>query len=133
MNKVIISGRLTKDIELRYSQSQTAVARFSIALDRGKDQQGNSKGADYPNCIAFGKTAETLQKWSSGKGGRIQIEGHIQTGSYEKDGGKVYTTDVIVDRLEIIDFKSTGDKSPAVQQQFSAPEGFEAIDDDIPF
>lgn len=129
MNKVIISGRLTKDIELRYSQSQTAVARFSLALDRGKDQNGASKGADYPNCIAFGKTAETLQKWSLGKGGRVQIEGHIQTGSYEKDGGKVYTTDVIVDRLEIIDFKP----KDGSQQQFNVPEGFDAIDDDIPF
>ena len=127
MNKVIISGRITKEIEIRYSQNQTAVARFSIALDRGKDQNGASKGADYPNCIAFGKTAETLQKWSAGKGGRIQVEGHIQTGSYEKDGAKVYTTDIIADRIEIIDFKAKD-----AQQQFSAPDGFEALDD-MPF
>ena len=131
MNKVIISGRLTKDIELRYTQTQMPVASFSLALDRGKDKDGNSKGADYPNCIAFGKTAETLQKWASGKGARIMVEGRIQTGSYEKDGKKVYTTDVVADRVEIIDFKSKGGGS--TQQQFSAPDGFEAIDDDMPF
>lgn len=131
MNKVIISGRLTKDVELRYTQNQMAVASFSLALDRGKDQNGASRGADYPNCIAFGKTAETLQKWSSGKGGRIMVEGRIQTGSYEKDGRKVYTTDVVADRIEIIDFKAKGEAP--VQQQFGVPEGFEAIDDDIPF
>jgi single-strand DNA-binding protein len=131
MNKVIISGRLTKDIELRYTQTQMPVTSFSLALDRGKDKDGNNKGADYPNCIAFGKTAETLQKWTSGKGARIMIEGRIQTGNYEKDGKKVYTTDVVVDRVEIIDFKAKNGGS--VQQQFSAPEGFEAIDSDIPF
>ena len=132
MNKVIISGRLTRDIELRYSNSGTAVARFSVALDRGKDQNGNDKGADYPNCIAFGKTAETLSKWSSGKGGRILIEGRIQTGSYTNPkGDKVYTTDVVADRIDIIDFKA---KDEAPQQQFDVPEGFEMVeDDDIPF
>ena len=132
MNRVIISGRITRDIELRYSQAGTAVARFSLALDRGKDQNGNSKGADYPNCIAFGKTAETLSKWSSGKGGRILIEGHIQTGSYTNTkGDKVYTTDVVADRIDIIDFKA---RDEAPQQQFDVPEGFEMVeDDDLPF
>ena len=129
-NRVIISGRITRDIELRYSNAGTAVALFSGALDRGKDQNGNDKGADYPNCIAFGKTAETLSKWSSGKGGRILIEGHIQTGNYEKDGRKVYTTDVVADRIDIIDFRAKDEP----QQQFNVPEGFELIeDDDIPF
>lgn len=129
MNKVTLLGRLTKDIELRYSNAGVAVAKFSLAIDRGKDQNGNSKGADFPNCIAFGKTAETLSKWSYGKGGRIMIEGHIQTGSYTNTkGDKVYTTDVIVDRLEIIDFKSKE------EQQIDVPAGFEMVeDDDCPF
>lgn len=132
MNKSILIGRLTKDVELRYSDTGTAFARFSLAIDRGKDQNGNSKGADFPNCIAFGKTAETLSKWSAGKGGRIMIEGRIQTGSYANPkGDKVYTTNVIVDRLEIIDFKA---KNETPQQQFDVPEGFEAVeDDDCPF
>ena len=131
MNKVIISGRLTKDVEVRYTQNQMAVTSFSLALDRGKDKDGNSKGADYPNCIAFGKTAETLQKWSSGKGGRIMVEGRVQTGSYEKDGKKVYTTDIVADRIEIIDFK--GKEGGSVQQKFNAPDGFEALDEELPF
>lgn len=131
MNKVMISGRLTKDIKLRYSQAGTAVASFSVALDRGKDQNGNSRGADYPNCIAFGKTAEALSKWSSGKGGRILIEGRIQTGSYTNTkGDKVYTTDVVADRIDIIDFRAKDEPQP----QFDVPEGFEMVeDDDIPF
>lgn len=129
MNKVILHGRLTKDIELRYSNAGVAVAKFSLAIDRGKDQNGNSKGTDFPNCIAFGKTAEALSKWSSGKGGRILIEGRIQTGSYEKNGGKVYTTDVVTDRLEIIDFKAKD-----TPQQLDVPEGFEMVEDDnLPF
>lgn len=127
MNKVTLLGRLTKDVELRYSNAGVAVAKFSLAIDRGKDQNGNSKGADFPNCIAFGKTAETLSKWTSGKGGRIMAEGHLQTGSYEKDGRKIYTTDVIVDRIEIIDFKTK-------EEQFDVPAGFEMVeDDDCPF
>lgn len=131
MNKVTLLGRLTKDIELRYSNAGVAVAKFSLALDRGKDQSGNSKGADFPNCIAFGKTAEALSKWSSGKGGRILIEGHIQTGSYEKEGRKVYTTDVVADRIDIIDFRARDEAPP---QQFDVPEGFEMVeDDDLPF
>ena len=129
MNQVIISGRLTKDIELKYTTSQMAVARFSLALDRGKDKDGNDKGADFPNCVAFGRTAENLEKFS-GKGLRISIIGHLQTGSYDKDGQKVYTTDVIADRVEIIDWKGRTESAP---HQDDIPQGFAAIDEDIPF
>jgi single-strand DNA-binding protein len=129
MNKVLITGRLTKDITLRYTQSQVAVASFGVAIDRGKDKDGNDRGADFPSCIAFGKTAETLEKWSAGKGGRIEIEGHLQTGSYERDGVKRYTTDVIVDRLGIIDWKDR-DSSESAD---NIPDGFEMLDEDLPF
>lgn len=128
MNKVILIGRLTNDIELRYTASQTAVASFALAINRGKDRDGNDKGADFPRCIAFNKTAETLPKYCK-KGGRLAIEGHIQTGNYKKqDGSTVYTTDIIVDRFEIIDWADD------VQKNAQYPAGFEAIsDDDCPF
>lgn len=132
MNQIICMGRLTKDITVNYtSTSQMAVARFSIALDRGKDKNGESRGADFPSCVAFGKTAENLERYS-GKGLRIAINGHIQTGNYEKDGVKHYTTDIICDRIEFIDWKGQANAAPATIQE-SVPEGFAAIDEDIPF
>lgn len=127
MNQVIISGRLTKDIELRYTNTQVAVARFTLALDRGKDKDGNNKGADFPSIIAFGKTAEFLDKWTE-KGSRISVIGHIQTGSYEKDGMKFFTTDIIADKVEPIDWKGK-------KQAADIPEGFAALesDEELPF
>lgn len=128
MNKVVLIGRLTNDIELRYTANQTAVASFSLAINRGKDRDGNDKGADFPRCIAFNKTAETLSKYCK-KGGRLAVEGYIQTGNYRKqDGSTVYTTDIIVDRFEIIDWADDGQKNAQY------PAGFDAIsDDDCPF
>lgn len=98
MNKVILIGNLTKDVELNFTAgSGTAVARFTVAVARMK--KGES---DFPSCIAFGKTAETIAQYFF-KGSKIAIEGHIQTGSYDaKDGTKRYTTDVIVDRFEFV-------------------------------
>lgn len=103
MNKCIIIGRLTKDIDVRSSQSGTSVAKFTFAVDR----RTKEKETDFINCTAFGKTAEVLQKYVK-KGHRIGIVGHIQTGSYEKDGHKVYTTDVIVDEIEFLEKKDDG-------------------------
>ena len=131
MNQVICTGRLTKDIEVKYTPSQLAVARFSIALDRGKDKNGESRGADFPSSVAFGRTAENLERFS-GKGLRISIIGHIQTGNYDKDGQKHYTTDIICDRIEFIDWKGQANAAPAADHA-AAPEGFDAIDEDIPF
>ena len=125
MNQVIISGRLTKDVECKYTQNQMAVARFNIAIDRGKDRNGESRGADFPSCVAFGKTAENLEKFS-GKGLRIAINGHIQTGSYEKDGQKVYTTDIVADRIEFIDWKNSEKVSEPDGEYL---QGFAAMDD----
>lgn len=130
MNQVICMGRVTKDIELRNTQSGMATARFSIAIDRGKDKEGNSRGADFPNCVAFGKTAESLAKFT-GKGLRVAVIGRVQTGSYtDKDGKTVYTTDIVADRVKFIDWK---DNSGQNENQ-GIPEGFQAMkDDDIPF
>lgn len=96
MNKVVLIGNLTKDVDLSFAaNSGMAVGRFSVAVARMK--KGES---DFPNCISFGKTAETIAQYFF-KGSKIAIEGHIQTGSYDaKDGTKRYTTDVIVDRFE---------------------------------
>ena len=142
MNSVSLIGRLTRDPEVRYgAASQTAVARFAIAIDRGRDRDGNDRGADYPNIVCFGKTAELVEKYL-GKGRLVGITGRIQTGSYEKDGKKVYTTEVLADRVEFLD---RGDKtSEGGSQSYNAaapapampsvPEGFSQLtDDDIPF
>ena len=130
MNKVILMGRLTRDPEVRYSSGERsmAIARYTLAVDRiGKD-----KGADSPRCIAFGKTAEVIEKYIR-KGSQIGITGHLQTGSYEKDGRKVYTTDVLADRIEFIDFKDKGSKAEERPAEESPVEGFARLSDEIPF
>ena len=141
MNKVILMGRLTRDPEVRYgAASQTAVARFSIAVDRPRAKEGEQT-ADFINIVCFGKTAELVEKYL-GKGRLVGITGRIQTGSYEKDGKKVYTTEVHADRVEFLD---RGDRTSETSQSFSTPapaapampsvpEGFSQLtDDDIPF
>lgn len=98
MNLVIIKGRVARDADVRTTQSGQTVARLSIAVDR-YTKKGEEKQADFIPCVAWGKTAELISKYFS-KGKEILAEGRIQTGSYEKDGKKVYTTDVILDRVE---------------------------------
>ena len=100
MNKVILMGRCTKDPEVRYGgANNTAVAKFSLAVDRRIKKEGE-QAADFISCAAFGKTAEFLEKYGK-KGTKFVIEGRIQTGSYtNKDGNKVYTTDVVVENVE---------------------------------
>ena len=134
MNKVIMIGRLTRDIELRYTSDNTAVASFTLAVDRiGKD-----KTADFPRVVVFGKQAENCERYIE-KGARVAIDGRLQTGSYEKsDGTKVYTTDVVAERVEFIDFKQSrqaaSDTTPA--ERTTQPPQFEDItdtDEDLPF
>ena len=142
MNSVHLIGRLTRDPDVRYgAQSQQAVARFSIAIDRGKDSQGNDLGADYPPIVCFGKTAELVERYL-GKGRLVGITGRIKTGSYEKDGKKIYTTDEQADRVEFLDKAPEGGQNaqgaaaPAPQgaPADDIPEGFSQLtDDDIPF
>lgn len=122
MNKVLISGRLTKDVELRYS-NDTAVARFTVAVNRNKEE------TDFIPCVAFGKSAETIDKYCM-KGSRIVVDGRIQTGSFvKKDGTKVYTTDVIVERQEIIDFLKSEKKSESKSDRND--DGFVEVNDSI--
>ena len=124
MNSVSLIGRMTKDPEIRYSQSNTAFARFSIAINRDRDT------TDYPNIVCVGKTAELVEKYL-GKGRMVGITGRIQTGSYEKDGRKVYTTEVFADRVEFLDRKEEKEEK---EEQQKIPEGFSQLtDEDIPF
>ena len=107
MNKVILMGRLTRDPEVRYGgANNSAVARFSLAVDRRFKRDGDEQTADFINCVAFGKTAEFLEKYAR-KGTKFVVEGRIQTGSYtNKDGQKVYTTDVVVEEQEFAESKN---------------------------
>ena len=99
MNNVTLMGRLTRDPELKYSQAGKAYCRFTVAVNR----EFNKDEADFINCLAFGKTAETIAEWL-GKGRRIALQGRIQTGSYQNSNGDtVYTTEVVADRFEFVD------------------------------
>ncbi len=114
MNKVILMGRLTREPEVRYSQGENAlaIARFSLAVDR-RFARNSSDGqtADFINCVAFGKTAEFMEKYTH-KGTKLVVEGRIQTGSYtNKDGNKVYTTDVVVENTEFAESKASAASS----------------------
>lgn len=136
MNSVNLIGRLTRDPELKYTPSQVAVARFSVAIDRGKDRNGESKGVDFPNIVAFGKTAEVCSQYLT-KGRQVGIQGHIQTGSYQKqDGSKVYTTDVVADKIHFIGNKSEQAPSKPQEPDLAEMYGFHEYDendDEIPF
>ena len=109
MNKVILMGRLTRDPEIRYSQGErsTAVARYSLAVNRTFKRDGDPD-ADFINCVAFGKQAEFAEKYLR-KGTKMAITGRIQTGSYtNKEGVKVYTTDIVVENIEFAESKNAG-------------------------
>ena len=119
MNNVVLMGRLTRDPELRYVQANgnTAVVRFNIAVDknlsREKRQEMESRNqptADFINCVAWGKLGENITKYT-GKGLRVLVTGRIQTGSYEKDGQRVYTTEVLVSGIEFLDWKDGNNSS----------------------
>ena len=103
MNKVILMGRLTRDPEVRYSQgeSATAIARYTLAVDRRFNRNNDENSADFIGCVAFGRSAEFAEKYLR-KGTKVVVTGRIQTGSYtNKDGVKVYTTDVVVEDQEL--------------------------------
>ena len=162
MNKVILMGRLTRDPDIRYSQgaSQSAVARYSLAVDRAFKREGEPE-ADFINCVAFGRQAEFAERFLK-RGIKIAVVGRIQTGSYtNRDGVKVYTTDVIIENQEFAESKAANDRvrsdagqgadsyadsygggSAPSMQSAPAPadapaDGFmnipDAIDDDLPF
>lgn len=137
MNKVILMGRLARDPDVRYSQSAEpmAIARYTLAVDRRlqrKNQDNEEQTADFISCVAFGKAGEFAEKYLR-KGIKIAVVGRIQTGSYtNKDGNKVYTTDVVVEEQEFAESKSqnaNGTENPS-DGFVNIPEGFE---DNLPF
>ena len=134
MNKVILIGRLTKDPDVRYSQGSnpTAVAKYSLAVPR-KFKRENEPDCDFINCVAFGKLGEFAEKYLH-KGIKIAVTGRIQTGSYtNRDGAKVYTTDVIVEEQEFCESKNASQNSESRPQPMpqTDSDGFMQIDDSI--
>lgn len=113
MNKVILMGRLTRDPDVRYTDGHDpmAISRFSLAVDRRFKKEGDSQTADFISCIAFGRTGEFVERYCK-KGTKLVVEGRIQTGSYtNKDGNKVYTTDVVVESCEFAESKAASGSS----------------------
>lgn len=126
MNSVILIGRLTKDPELRYTQSEMAITTFTLAIDR---PMAKEKTADFIRITVFGKIAENCQKYLA-KGKQAAVEGRIQTGSYkDKDGKTVYTTDVIASRVEFLGGKAQRD---GIQELYEGLQDVSA-DEDLPF
>lgn len=146
MNKVVLMGRLTRDPEVRYTQgdSSLAIARYTLAVDRRFKRDGDEQTADFINCVSFGKSAEFAEKYYH-KGIKIAVSGRIQTGSYtNKDGVKVYTTEVVVEEQEFAESKNaqgSGQGSGFGYGDGPAPSGAsdgfinvpEGIDSEIPF
>ena len=137
MNKVIIIGRFTRDPEIKYTtgENATATARFSLAVNRRfKNKEGNYD-ADFINCVAFGKTAEFIEKYFT-KGMAIGITGRIQTGSYtNNECQKVYTTDVVVEETEFVESKNKGTSDNVPNNNANSNSDFEEVisEDEMPF
>ena len=132
MNKVILMGRLTRDPEIRYSQqgdNQMAIARYTLAVDR-RFNRNNDQSADFISCVAFGRSAEFAEKYLK-QGTKIVATGRIQTGSYtNKDGQKVYTTDVVAEEVEFAESKAaSAEHSGGGYQPVSRPEPSQAVGD----
>ena len=120
MNQIVLIGRMVKDIDIRQLKSDTTVGRFTLAVDRF----GHDSGADFISCVAFNKKAEVLKMYTH-KGSKIAVIGRIQTGSYEKDGKKVYTTDVIVNEIEFCESRN--------EQKEEKTEDISSVEEDLPF
>ena len=153
MNKVILMGRLTRDPEVRYSQggeNSLAIARYTLAVDRRFKRNGDDQTADFIGCVAFGRNAEFAEKYFR-QGLKVVVTGRIQTGSYtNKDGQKVYTTDVVVEEQEFAESKASSDSYAASHPRTEAApapsmpspsaasaDGFmnipDGIDEELPF
>lgn len=125
MNKVILIGRLVADPEVKYSTgaNATAIARYTLAVDRRFKREGDEQTADFIRCVAFGKSGEFAEKWFK-KGTKIVVDGRIQTGSYTNQAGaKVYTTDVVVENQEFAESKSVSQATQGNVSRNNAPQG----------
>ena len=140
MNKVILMGRLTRDPDIRYTQpnsaqEQTCIARYSLAVNRRFNRDGEQK-VDFISCVAFGRQAEFAEKYLR-KGTKIALAGRIQTGSYtNRDGQKVYTTDVVVEEQEFAESKTAGQtvqQNPASVSEDGFMEIPDGLEEELPF
>lgn len=137
INRVVLVGRLTKDIELRYTPNGIAVGRFTLAVNRTFSNQSGEREADFISCVVWRKQAENAANYLK-KGHLAGVEGRIQTGSYEKDGKRVYTTEIMVDSIQFLEPKkkeeNSGYNSPPPQYSY---EGYgdapQVTDDQLPF
>lgn len=128
MNKVQLVGRLTADPTVSYGNNGSSIARFNVACDRRYKQEGQPT-ADFIGCVAFSKTAEFVEKYFK-KGMRIGLCGRIQTGSYEKDGKKIYTTDIVCEEVEFVESKQGGTEAQQEQKTddfMKIPDGIEEL------
>ena len=131
LNKVILMGRLTKDVEVRQTGSGTAVANFTLAVNKSFKREGGPD-ADFISCIVWAKTAETMEKYTS-KGRQIVVEGRIETSNYEKDGQRIYKTDVVVEKFYFADSKQEqGEKLPEWDEVKEVDSNDEASEE-LPF
>ena len=133
MNKVMLMGRLTREPDIRYSQGENAmaIARYTLAVDRRFSRGGNDQSADFISCVAFGRSAEFAEKYLH-QGTKIVVTGRIQTGSYtNREGQKVYTTDVVVEDQEFAESKSAAAQNGggSSYRQESRPQPSSAVDD----
>lgn len=128
MNTCIFTGRLTRDPETKQSQNGMTITRFGIAVDRMKTKDNQNPGADFINCVAFGPRGDFVSKYFH-KGSKAIITSHVQTGSYDGQNGKVYTTDFIIDNIEFGSEKAQGNSQP---ENAPANDGFVNIPDNIP-
>lgn len=141
MNKVILMGRLTRDPDVRYTQGEEpmAIARFTLAVDRRGKRDGEAS-ADFPSCVCFRRTAEFIEKYAH-QGTKLVVVGRIQTGSYtNRDGQKVYTTDVVVEEAEFAESKAAADRNAQQtppQSPDTGADGFmnipDGIEEELPF
>ncbi|MFT9052069.1 single-stranded DNA-binding protein [Liquorilactobacillus nagelii] len=135
MNRTVLVGRLTKDPDLRYTSSGTAVASFLLAVNRSFKNQSGEREADFINCIIWRKAAENFANFTH-KGSLVGVDGRIQTRNYEnKEGNRVYVTEIIVENFDLLESKSSNQNSQPGQQnnQHSNNDPIDIQDDDLPF
>ena len=137
MNKVILMGRLVRDPEVRYSQGaeSMAIARYTLAVDRRIKREGQ-QSADFIQCVAFGKAGEFVETYLK-KGIKMEVEGRIQTGSYEKDGQRIYTTEIVIESQEFAESKNQNNAQSNTEQPSPVGDGFmsipDGLDEELPF
>lgn len=135
MNRVELVGRLTRDPDIRYTANQMCIATFYLAIDRPQ-KEGQEKKADFPCVKVFGRPAEAIETYCK-KGKMVAVTGSLQTGSYEGKNGKVYTTDVVADKVDFLRDEKPAVKPEEKPEEKPVPEerqmGFASLDEDVPF